>query len=347
LSEIKKVFFRSFLLFFFIQIVLIFIIDYKIYKEEIFVLHNNIKTDMELCSLTLKSDKYKITFQKKEKNRRPFKLYFDKKGNVYMFFEILDSDKYYLKITLPKEKYLLRKKNIFYNVLDMFVFHVLLIVITSFIFSFLMIIPIKKAYKINEIFIKDILHDYNTPLSALKMNLFLLKKTKDEKLIEKIEKNIGVILNLQKNLQIFIDTPNIKKTEFNVKTVVEEKLNFYTNIYYNIKTQQKLQDLYVISDVFLFERIIDNILSNAFKYCARNGYVKVLIQNNGIIISNSGKIKNPNEIFRRFYKENERGVGIGLDIVKRYSRMLNIDINLKIENGEVAFILDLSKIRSG
>lgn len=51
-------------------------------------------------------------------------------------------------------------------------------------------------------------------------------------------------------------------------------------------------------------------------------------------IKDSGKgIANPSKIFNRFYKEQERGIGIGLHIVKKLCDELKIGIDVKSELG--------------
>jgi len=76
-------------------------------------------------------------------------------------------------------------------------------------------------------------------------------------------------------------------------------------------------------------RILDNLLINAAKYNKENGDVQIQIKATTLSISDTGKgIKNANKIFDRFYKEHERGLGIGLHIVKKLCDELNIKIKV-------------------
>ena len=95
-----------------------------------------------------------------------------------------------------------------------------------------------------------------------------------------------------------------------------------------------------------FSRIIDNLLSNAGKYNKKGGKVSIRFENQTLIIEDTGKgIKNPKRVFDRFYKEQERGIGIGLHIVKKLCDELKIEIRLqsKIDEGST-FILNLQKL---
>ena len=93
-----------------------------------------------------------------------------------------------------------------------------------------------------------------------------------------------------------------------------------------------MQEVVIQSNRSGVERIIDNILTNACKYNKKKGSVYIIIENKKLIIEDTGiGIKNINNIFQRYYKENDRGLGIGLNIVKQLCDILNVDINIKSE----------------
>ncbi|RUM68807.1 MAG: sensor histidine kinase, partial [Sulfurovum sp.] len=79
-----------------------------------------------------------------------------------------------------------------------------------------------------------------------------------------------------------------------------------------------------------FIRIIDNILSNAGKYNSADGHVNIVFENHNLLISDTGKgIKNISKVFDRYYKEQDRGIGIGLHIVKKLCDELMISIHIQ------------------
>lgn len=56
-------------------------------------------------------------------------------------------------------------------------------------------------------------------------------------------------------------------------------------------------------------------------------------------------IKKPRKIFKRFYKETSRGLGIGLHIVKKLSNEMNIGLCVKSQiNIGTTFKLNLTKL---
>jgi len=104
--------------------------------------------------------------------------------------------------------------------------------------------------------------------------------------------------------------------------------------YPDIEFQVQMEPTHIQSNKEAYSRIIDNLLSNAAKYNKKGGFVHIWYNNDTetLNIQDSGKgIKNPKKIFERFYKEQERGIGIGLHIVKKLCDELNIEINLQSE----------------
>ena len=76
----------------------------------------------------------------------------------------------------------------------------------------------------------------------------------------------------------------------------------------------------IVTNSDAMNRIVDNIINNACKYNKKNGSVWISIhpQNHTLHIEDNGKgIESPEKVFNRFYKEHERGLGIGLHIVKK------------------------------
>ena len=77
-------------------------------------------------------------------------------------------------------------------------------------------------------------------------------------------------------------------------------------------------------------RILDNILSNAAKYNKVHGEVTVTISNETVTIEDTGKgIKDVDKVLQRYYKEQDRGIGLGLHIVNKLCNELNIGMNIQ------------------
>ena len=65
-----------------------------------------------------------------------------------------------------------------------------------------------------------------------------------------------------------------------------------------------------------------------------------------LLIKDSGRgIDNVKKVFERYYKESERGLGIGMHIVKKLCDALGIGIRIESEPGKGTIVaLDLGKV---
>jgi signal transduction histidine kinase len=116
--------------------------------------------------------------------------------------------------------------------------------------------------------------------------------------------------------------------------------------YPDIRFSLDIQDIKLLANKEALLRIVENILTNAAKYNRVNGSVCIRYAGEKLFIEDSGKgIKNPAKIYDRFYKEQERGLGIGLHIVKKLCDELGIAIELSSTIGVGSiFVLNLSKL---
>ncbi len=322
---------KSFILFFVSQSLLLGALFYFEYNKEIKSLDESLFNEMRVCSYDLKCDDFSIDFVAKDKFEL-YKLYRDEQG-LSAYFSIGGSQKNSLKIYYPKDKY---EQSIAQVKKDLLVYYfVVLIVIAllSAIFSVYTLSPLRNALRMTEEFIKDILHDFNTPLSTLRLNLSMLKNEVGEnRKISRIENTVQNILNLQSNLRSYLSNHDLQKDTFELSSFIEERVSLLEKNYkkVNFIVDVESKTLHINRDSFA--RIIDNILSNAAKYNKENGEVKIELKENSLIISDTGKgIKNPKKIFERFYKEQERGIGIGLHIVKKLCDEMDIKISVESE----------------
>lgn len=301
---------------------------------------------MRVCSYSLRCKEFDIGFVPAKKYEL-YKLYKDEKA-LSSYFPIPQATKNDLKIFLPKAKYLQSVKKLKTDVILKFLSVLIIIIIFSTLFSFYALYPLKNALRLTEEFIKDILHDFNTPLATLRLNVDMLKNQVGENSkIRRIENSVQTILNLQANLRAYLSSHAAQKEEFGLKEFLTERvtqLNVnYRYITFHIDVDKKVK-LFTNRDSFT--RVIDNLLSNAAKYNKQNGIVS--LKQEGVIlkIEDTGKgIQNPKRVFERFYKEQERGIGIGLHIVQKLCEELGVKISLESKVGEgTVFMLDLSKI---
>jgi len=181
-------------------------------------------------------------------------------------------------------------------------------------------------------FARDILHDFNTPLSTLRLNVAMLKGDIGENTkIERIEQSIETALSLQENLRSYLEQHAQNPELFELHTLLSSQVKQLQKLYPNISFELENNHLELFCNPHAFARITDNLLTNAAKYNKKEGKVHLRIDTiqKQLSISDTGYgIRNPQKIFRRFYTEHAQGMGIGLYIVKKLCDEMDIAISV-------------------
>jgi len=315
------------------------------YKTGIKTLDDKIFSQMRICSYNLKCDQFKIDFAL-AKDFESYILYKDS-NELSGYFSIPKVQKTVLKIYMPQHTYQKKLNNIITTLSIKYFAIFVVLFFLSILFSLYTLAPLRNALHLTEEFIKDILHDFNTPLSTLRLNTSIIKKrVGEDKNMQRIENSVVNILNLQSNLSSYLQNHSLQKEQFNLQHILNERVSLLNNnLHITIKIYLQ-KSIIVTTNKNAFIRIIDNLLTNALKYNKQDGFIDIKFENGILIIQDSGKgIKNPEKIFNRFYKEQERGIGIGLHIVKKLCDELDISIEVKSELGVGSFFfLNLDKI---
>lgn len=325
----KESLFKNFIVFFSLLETLLILLFLELYHTKKTEYRHTLLQDMQLCSYSLECKQFSFDFAPQNENILN-KLY-DNNG-TYAYFTIPKSKKYYMKITYAAEKLAADIQNIRYELWIKFFLASLLLFVVAVFFTFYSLSPIRKALRLNDEFIKDILHDFNTPITSMILNIKMLKDEKGEDpYINRLTKSIDTLLRLQNNLKSFLHNSPSQNESIDIAHLIEERVKHIQNIYpdlsYIVDKQNKLVKT---TNHELLIRILDNLLSNAAKYNKANGEVKVTIINESVIIEDTGKgIKNLDKVMQRYYKEQDRGIGLGLHIVNKLCNELNIGMTIQ------------------
>ena len=341
-------FLKSFLLFFVSLAVLSAILFYTLYKKEQAALDVHVFTQMKLCSFDLNCTGYGIDFVPLEQAEL-----FSLKRNtqeLYALFSIPDSQIYALKISLATEAYDQMLQTLQKTFIWQYVWVMIAIVFIAALFSIYTLHPLRKALRMTEEFVKDILHDFNTPLSSLRLNASMIKCPRTEaKKLERIEHAVASILSLQSNLRSYLMEHAHTRERFDIRQILQERIDVTAKLYPSLSFKFAGDTMLAEANKDAFSRIIDNVLSNAAKYNKQKGRVDVRLNRDTITISDTGiGIEHPKRVFERFYKEHERGMGIGLHSVKKLCDEMKINIAIDSVPGEGTQVrLDVTSILFG
>ncbi|MGL4383385.1 MAG: sensor histidine kinase, partial [Bacilli bacterium] len=135
-----------------------------------------------------------------------------------------------------------------------------------------------------------------------------------------------------------LQSKTINYQEVNVNNLIASIDTILKNEYQIPYTISVIGSLKLTSDYFLLERIIYNLVENAIKYTINNPEIKIILNENKIIIADNGMgiaSEHINLITQPFYcidpsrSKKTGGYGLGLSIVKEYCSRLNYLIEVK------------------
>lgn len=209
---------------------------------------------------------------------------------------------------------------------------------------------ISKLLELQDFFLKKIIHEMNTPLSIISLNIDNLESTLGYKeqfeAIKASSKSLSSIYNdlyyLIKKEKRTIDEKNINLVRF-----LSSRVAFFDEMA-NIKNIDITLDIYEEFEVFMdnneLERVIDNTISNAIKYSFEDSIIEIGLnkenENYILFIKDEGiKIVDKEAIFQAYYQQKDKniGLGLGLSIVKEICDKNEIKIEVSSQNNNTIF----------
>ena len=193
-------------------------------------------------------------------------------------------------------------------------------------------------YKASKEFSANAAHEIQTPLAIIRSkceNLFSKPNLDDEIIssLRDIYLNTDRLSGIGKALLLLA---KIDHGQFNtIESIsVSEIFNSYLSSYQEIIQDRGLivtisenQPCLINMDKRLANLLIQNIFINAINHSSKGNEIFIKLSVDSFTISNQGEkaIKNPDKIFKRFYKEdqNQGSTGIGLAIVKKIADHYN------------------------
>ena len=324
----KKSLFTTIILFFIPLLILASIVLYMYHSDKVKDIEQNLLYQMKDYTFDFKGDKFSLDIIEADKEKKLFKIYHCKEG-LCAYFQIPTTGPYLLKVIYDKKKY----EKVYREFLfDIFKFSIVVFFFLFFIsigFALYSLRPMKEALHLLEDFLKDLIHDLNTPATSILLNSKLLKRRGDFEETERIELSAKTISSLYKNLELITPTQISKNEDVSLDELVNEKIEILQKLYPKVQFNKNMENMTIKSNKNAMERIVDNLLSNACKYNKKNGQVNISTSNKKLIIEDTGiGIKNVKKVFHRYYKENDTGLGIGMSIVKQLCDVLDIDIHI-------------------
>ena len=236
---------------------------------------------------------------------------------------------HYLHIVKDRTHFDVQIQKLRLHIISIQIVLLLLFALLSFLLTNNALRPMQEAIGKLDHFIKDLIHDLNTPLTTIKLNIKLLSKNpefQENKAIKRIVKSSYEISELHDNLKVLLEEDTFLLEDIDLCPIIHELVGNYKNLYNTLHFSVTCQGVQAHINTTAFKQIMHNLLSNACKYNAKDGTVSMYFKDKTLFIEDSGSgIHNPERIFERSYSE-QSSTGLGLDIVKRLCDAMYIEI---------------------
>ncbi|PQJ79102.1 hybrid sensor histidine kinase/response regulator transcription factor [Polaribacter porphyrae] len=228
-----------------------------------------------------------------------------------------------------------------------------------------------EIYTLKQQFFTNISHEIRTPVTLIISSinrLFEKEKgieSKQIKAAHTIRRNSNLLLRLVNEL---LDVRKLEKNDIKLNISENELISYVKGIYlsfsdialdrninYEFKTE--ITKIYLWFDKNQLEKVIFNLISNAFKFTNNKGNIQICIEeyNNEVVVvvKDDGiglSSEHQKKIFKRFYQvkyehsEKNKGFGLGLSIAKEIVQLhkATIQVSSKLKEGST-FELKLLK----
>lgn len=215
----------------------------------------------------------------------------------------------------------------------------------------------RRLFVLQKEFTENASHEMQTPLAILQSKLELLMQTSP------ISEEQAILINdllqasqrmsrLNKTLLLLTRLDNNQfeeKERISLKEIIERILTQFDDVITakQLKVSVMLGDpAYCIMNKTLAEILVSNLLSNAIRHNIYAGVISVHLEQNMMIIKNSGRLMplDPENIFTRFQKSNtdSHSLGLGLEIVQKICRLSGFAIRYSFEDNLHTFSLQLN-----
>ncbi len=210
------------------------------------------------------------------------------------------------------------------------------------VLSRLFIRPMREAVMLLDNFIKDTIHELNTPVSTIVTNIetidpaLLDEKTRTK--IRRIDISAKTIASIYDDLTYLILHHKVAVVDapLNIEEVLKERLAYFSDHFEQkmLTVNADLSPCTLLTDATKIRRLIDNLLSNAIKYNKRGGTIELVLDAKKLQVRDSGKgipSEKLEHIFERYsrFDKSVGGFGIGLNIVasivKEYGFKVEVD----------------------
>ncbi|MDF9448728.1 two-component sensor histidine kinase [Bacillus toyonensis] len=203
-------------------------------------------------------------------------------------------------------------------------------------------LELQQQEQIKKELLNKLRHDINTPLTAVRLQLYYLEGEYKEQapVLESMYEQIQYISDLTNEFNIQSETLEntyIVNDEVNIHTLIENMIKKWSYLYsiHKIELVYNPQDKELIwnSNELWIQRLFDNIFQNVLKH-SQAKTLEILIDNDIVSVRDNGG----------GFDINSKGTGLGLKNIEDISKMFDIKYTLQSNSEGTMFSFENTKV---
>ncbi|WP_372714046.1 sensor histidine kinase [Ilyobacter sp.] len=221
----------------------------------------------------------------------------------------------------------------------------------------------KKLESLRKEFVASVSHELKTPIALIQgyaQGLMEGIATEEDRdfycgvIVDESRKMDELVKELLLISQIEAGYLELDIRKINLGKMIRQVMDKYYMEFEKYEISYPEKDISALGDWKYIKRVLENLVSNAFKYTPVNGKIKVYVEETGEkyrvkVINTSSDLTEEDleEIWAPFYRgdksRSSEGTGLGLAIVKGVLEKHKSSYGADLENGKVIFWFDLDK----
>ncbi|MGE7945676.1 histidine kinase dimerization/phospho-acceptor domain-containing protein [Lysinibacillus sp. NPDC093688] len=205
-------------------------------------------------------------------------------------------------------------------------------------------LELQQQQELQKELLQKLRHDINTPLTAIRLQLFYLEDAfmEQPKLVESLNEQIQYIASLTNELNWqSLDTMEnsyIVQEEVQLTILFETMIKKWSYLYrmQNIELIYHPKDTHLVwtSNELWLQRMFDNVFQNTLKH-SKATKLEITIKDHKVLMTDDGT----------GFEHNRGGEGLGLKIIDDIARILQVNYSLHSNEEGTEFCFSLNKIK--
>jgi len=195
---------------------------------------------------------------------------------------------------------------------------------------------IRELIQSRQLFLRAIMHELKTPIGKGRIISEMLPDERNKERLNRIFERLNLLIDeFAKIEKITSKNFDLHIKPYKMTDLLEASIDMLM-----IENPQRLMDIRIEEDYILevdfelFTLVIKNLLDNALKYSTDN-YIIVIISQKSLEIMNKGEaLKEPIEDYFKPFHSSQKGLGLGLYIVKSILDIHNIQLDYLHKEGD-------------